>query len=238
MELVLIAAAVTAYVAWRRRTSRRERGGAGAGASAMARAAVLRRQARGGPGRRVLAWVGLDASGDRRRAEAARWEAGAAGERETAALLAGLGPGWHVLHDRALPGSRANVDHLVVSPGGGVVMPDTKQWSARYRVGVRRGRLHHGTHDRQQAVESALFEARTVSRLLGVPVTPLLAVRGAPIDGGELVVHGSRERESVRVIPADRLPEVLRAEQGRPDRTRAAELARRAQAKLPPHHGG
>ena len=51
--------------------------------------------------------------------EAIAWRRGAAGG---ATHRLTLGPlerhGWAVLHDLALPGSRANLDHLVIGPGG------------------------------------------------------------------------------------------------------------------------
>ena len=51
--------------------------------------------------------------------DAVAWRRGAAGERRTAGLLAVLErQGWAVLHDLAVPGSRTNVDHLVIGPGG------------------------------------------------------------------------------------------------------------------------
>jgi Nuclease-related domain len=46
------------------------------------------------------------------------WRRGAAGERRTARLLSQLQRrGWAVLHDLAVPGSRANIDHLAIGPG-------------------------------------------------------------------------------------------------------------------------
>jgi Nuclease-related domain len=51
--------------------------------------------------------------------DARAWRRGAAGERRTARLLVRLERyGWAVLHDLAVPGSRANIDHLVTGPGG------------------------------------------------------------------------------------------------------------------------
>ena len=51
--------------------------------------------------------------------DAVAWRCGAAGERRTARLLGPLERhGWAILHDLALPGSRANLDHLVIGPGG------------------------------------------------------------------------------------------------------------------------
>ena len=47
------------------------------------------------------------------------WRRGAAGERRTARLLAPLERhGWAVLHDLAIPGTQANIDHVVIGPVG------------------------------------------------------------------------------------------------------------------------
>jgi hypothetical protein len=59
--------------------------------------------------------------------QARAWQRGAAGERQTARLLDRLGrDGYLVLHDLAVPGSPANVDHLVIGPSG-VFVIDSKQ---------------------------------------------------------------------------------------------------------------
>jgi hypothetical protein len=51
--------------------------------------------------------------------DAVAWRRGAAGERRTARLPSPLARhGWVVLHDLAIPGSPANLDHLVIGPGG------------------------------------------------------------------------------------------------------------------------
>jgi Nuclease-related domain len=61
--------------------------------------------------------------------EAVAWRRGAAGERRTARLLGQLERhGWAVLHDLALPGSRANLDHLAIGPGG-VFVIDSNYYS-------------------------------------------------------------------------------------------------------------
>ena len=55
------------------------------------------------------------------------WRRGAAGERRTARLLAPLErQGWVVLHDLAIPGSAANIDHLVIGPGGMLAIDSKK----------------------------------------------------------------------------------------------------------------
>ena len=50
--------------------------------------------------------------------EAAQWERGAEGERRVAAVLDRLPADFVVFHDLQLPGSKANVDHLVIGVGG------------------------------------------------------------------------------------------------------------------------
>jgi hypothetical protein len=61
-------------------------------------------------------------------ADTRAWRRGAAGERRTARLLAPLERyGWAVLHDLAIPGTQANIDHLVIGPGG-VLVVDSKRY--------------------------------------------------------------------------------------------------------------
>jgi hypothetical protein len=77
--------------------------------------------------------------------DAVAWRRGAAGERRTARLLGPLErQGWVVLHDLAVPGSRANIDHLVIGPGG-VFVIDSKQYRGRLQLDSS-GRLWHGRY--------------------------------------------------------------------------------------------
>jgi hypothetical protein len=74
--------------------------------------------------------------------DASAWQRGAAGERRTARLLAPLErDGWVILHDLAVPGSRANLDHLAIGPGG-VFMIDSKRYRGRLQLDSS-GRLWH-----------------------------------------------------------------------------------------------
>lgn len=76
-----------------------------------------------------------------------RFDAGAGGERATAAVLASLTPlGWFVLHDRAVP-SGGNLDHIAVGPAGAVVL-DAKAWT--YPVTVNNGRIFTGRWNRDR----------------------------------------------------------------------------------------
>ena len=73
------------------------------------------------------------------------WRRGAVGERRTARLLAALERhGWAVLPDLAVPRSQANLDHLVIGPGG-VFVIDSKQSRGRLQLDGS-GRLGHGRY--------------------------------------------------------------------------------------------
>lgn len=213
--LVLLALAAAAYAALRRRRT-------GPGASAAARARQLRT-----PLVRVADMLGIPTQRGR---DAARWQAGAVGEQNTARRLAPLsGEGWTVLHDRALPRSRANLDHLLVSPRGTVIVPDTKRWSARYRLRVVNGRLLHGTQDVTDRLRGLRYEADTVSRLLNVPAIPLVVMDGPPVDGGALLVAG------VRIVPASQALTAIRALDRATAQRRPAGLGASATRLFPPY---
>ncbi|WP_331756675.1 NERD domain-containing protein [Streptomyces decoyicus] len=199
-----------------------------AGASADAQAAVV---GRGRLWQRALRAVGVTTPGmAKAQSNAARWQAGAEGERRTAQLLTALArEGWYVLYDLAV-GRQANVDALLVGPDGQAFTLDTKLWSARYRVRLVGGRLMHGDADRDRQVDTALWETGEVSKALGVPVTPLVVVHNAPVDGGGFHVRG------VAVFPAGRLLELLRHNAvGRSNPREARRLVELAEARLPPY---
>lgn len=79
------------------------------------------------------------------RATAARYDIAATTEKQTARTLAPLAAaGYHLLADRAWPGSRrAQVDMVVIGPGG-VFVVDTKSWA---EVSIRSGHIFRGQED-------------------------------------------------------------------------------------------
>ncbi|MGP3737967.1 nuclease-related domain-containing protein (plasmid) [Streptomyces sp. GDS52] len=204
-----------------------------AGGSAARWGREQRQAARRGPWRRVLAWLGLNRAARRADARAAHCEAGAVGEQRTADLLRPLeAQGWRVLHDRAIPGARhANADHVLISPGALVFLVDSKLWSGRFPVHGMDGRLWHGKVARDRSVRAVRYEAGLIGRALGVTVQPVIAVHNAPVDGGGFFVEG------VPVVPADRLVEVLRGNDG-PRQAGAAWLGKLAARRLPEYPGG
>jgi hypothetical protein len=139
--------------------------------------------------------------------DALAWRRGAAGERRTARLLGPLErQGWAVLHDLAIPGSRANLDHLVIGPGG-VFVIDSKQYRGRLQLDSS-GRLWHGRFPLAPILRAVDFEADQAGRVLVDPdvvVVPIVAVHGAQVPWGKVVTNG------VPVVAARRLPSMLRA---------------------------
>jgi hypothetical protein len=97
--------------------------------------------------------------------EAIAWRRGAAGERRTARLLGPLEQlGWVVLHDLAVPGSRANIDHLAIGPGG-IFVVDSKQYRGRLQLDGS-GRLWHGRYPLAATLQAVSFEADQAARVL------------------------------------------------------------------------
>lgn len=180
-----------------------------AGNSAAAQAAALRAGARKGLWRRLLVFCGVRTKAMvRADAAAARWAHGAAGEAVTARLLAPLtAEGWHVLHDRALPKSRANLDTVLVTPcGTGLVVLDTKAWHRGRPTALIRGRVCCGSEDRHRQVEAVASYACRVAGVVGVPVAhvaPLLVVHNSPISGGHLQAQVEGWPGPVYVLGAD-----------------------------------
>jgi hypothetical protein len=138
--------------------------------------------------------------------EAVAWRRGAVGERRTARLLHPLErQGWVVLHDLAIPGSRANLDHLVIGPGG-VFVIKSKQYRLRLQLDPM-GRLWHGRYPLAPTLRAVDLEADQAARVLsdpGVAVVPIVAVHGAQVPWGKVVTDG------VPVVAARRLPSMLR----------------------------
>jgi hypothetical protein len=135
------------------------------------------------------------------------WRRGAAGERRTARLLGPLERrGWAVLHDLAIPGTQANIDHLVIGPGG-VVVIDSKQYRGRLQLD-HYGMLWHGRHLLVSTLRKVRWEADQADEVLGiaeVQVAAVVAVHGSSVPWGRVDTDG------VTVIPARRVSDLLQA---------------------------
>lgn len=133
------------------------------------------------------------------------WARGAKGEELLGQRLDALRDrGVRVLHDRRIPRTRANIDHIAVSPGG-VVVIDAKRYRGRPRLvatgGILRPRtsalfvgsrdcttLVDGVHKQVTLVRSALDDAG----LPEVPARGMLCFVDAdwPVFGGSFTVDG------------------------------------------------
>jgi hypothetical protein len=130
------------------------------------------------------------------------WRRGAAGERRTARLLDRLTrDGYVVFHDLAVPGSQANVDHLVIGPSG-VFVIDSKQWTGSVHQSPD-GLAWHDHYRLDRTLEAVRWEAQTVGRLLGTRAAALVCVHGAHVHGGGLHAQG------VAIVAAGRLRDAL-----------------------------
>jgi hypothetical protein len=139
--------------------------------------------------------------------ETLAWQRGADGERHVARLLEPLvRAGWAVSHDLRIPGSKANVDHLVTGPPG-VFAIDTKNYRGRLRLSGD-GLLWHGRTLLLPTLRATRWEADTLQARLGAPdiaVVPIVAVVGAAVPYGQVTTMG------VTVVPARRLVGLLRS---------------------------
>jgi hypothetical protein len=177
---------------------------------------VLLHQAAARPRTRLERVLGRDPL----EAEARSWYAGATGERAVAARLATLPPGWTVLHSLPVGRHGADIDHLVIGPGGVFTVNTKHHVDASLWVA---GRTVLVSGHRTAMIAAAETEARRVDRLIAgllvdpPAVKPVVAVVGAK----RLTVR--RSPQVVQVLRAEHLRRWLRAQ---PQRLTAAEVER------------
>ncbi len=136
------------------------------------------------------------------------WRRPSVAERRTEAQLRKLERGgYRTLHARAIPGSEAQIDHLVVGPTG-VYAVDSEKWDKRLPVRVQSGkRLFHGPFNQKPRLTEAAWEAAQAGELITkrigreITVVPSLAIYGPAIPWKVLsirqvdVFEGSRARK-------------------------------------------
>lgn len=110
------------------------------------------------------------------------WSTGAVGEERVGAILDRLASdSCHVLHDRRIPGSRANIDHLVVDASG-IWVIDAKRYSGkperRVEGGLFRPRVEKllvKGRDKTTLVEGVQWQMSKVHEVLpGIPLVGVL----------------------------------------------------------------
>lgn len=142
------------------------------------------------------------------------WDQGAIGEERLGARLNAMGSaGLAVLHDRLIPGSKANIDHIAITPGG-IWVIDAKRYKGRPELKIEGGilrprveKLLVGRRDCTKLVDGVLKQVDVVRDLVGddVPITGALCFVEAdwPLIGGAFSTRG------VHVLWPKRLTKVL-----------------------------
>jgi hypothetical protein len=139
--------------------------------------------------------------------EAQAWRRGADAERHLARLLEPLAKqGWGVEHDLPVRGATGNLNHVVIRPPG-IFAIDTRHYRGRLRLS-HDGLLWHGRTFLLPSLSATRSKADRLQDRIAAPdvaVVPIVAVVGGMVPGGQVTSMG------VTVIPARRLPDVLRS---------------------------
>ena len=132
------------------------------------------------------------------------WAQGAAGEAKLAAALVGV-PNLMVLHDRRVPKTRGNIDHLLIAPAG-IFVVDAKNYRGRIEVrnlGFFKADKHLfvGRRDCSHLAENMRWQMDAVLGALSAqpgtppPVTPVLCF----VDGDWPLLWPPSEFKGVRL---------------------------------------
>jgi hypothetical protein len=144
------------------------------------------------------------------------WDRGAIGEERLGAHLESLrSDDIAILHDRRIPGSRANIDHIAITRAG-VWVIDAKRYQGkrpdlRLEGGILRPRVEKlivGGRDRTKLVDGTLWQTQLVRDAVGgASVTGVLCFVDAdwPLIGGSFTTRG------VHVVWPKRLTKLLSA---------------------------
>lgn len=146
------------------------------------------------------------------------WRKGASGERRVGRVLDGLQrSGVRTLHDRKLPGSTANVDHVVVAPRG-VFTIETKSYTGRLAVRGRGSEVWVKGRNHSSVLDQAHRQARVVEALLAgagidVATQPVVCFVGTSVPlfspkgvGGVVICTPNNLAKTIRQFPRPALP--------------------------------
>jgi hypothetical protein len=166
------------------------------------------------------------------------WAQGAVGEEKVAERLHALAEVVTALHDRRIPGTKANIDHLVATPWGVFVIDAKPYLNKRPEFYVEGGvfgfggtaRLKVGGRRKDELVDGILWQIERVQAALGdvAKVKGILCFVEAdwPLIGGDFAVRG------VRVVWPRRLAkELLKTE---PPTLDVDAVSRMLAARFPP----
>ena len=140
------------------------------------------------------------------------WDTGALGEERLGNRLNEFASdSLRVLHDRRIPGSRANIDHIAVTPTG-VYVIDAKKYKGRPQLKVEGGflrprveKLLVGTRDCTKVVDGVLKQVDIVRGIVGddLPIHGVLCFVEAdwPLIGGSFTTRGVEALWPKRLYP-------------------------------------
>ncbi|MFC0222432.1 nuclease-related domain-containing protein [Nocardioides zeicaulis] len=148
---------------------------------------------------------------------ATAWDSGALGEERLGSRLTSLqSETCRILHDRRIRGSRANIDHLAVTPTG-IYVIDAKRYSGRPQLRVEGGllrprveRMMVGRRDCTKLVDSVLKQVEVVRTVVGdqAPVHGVLCL----VDADWPLIGGAFTTRDVQVL----WPKLLQSTLGSP----------------------
>lgn len=142
------------------------------------------------------------------------WATGAIGEERLGARLDSIAnDSIAVLHDRRIPGTKANIDHIAIT-GGGIWVIDAKRYKGRPELKLEGGilrprveRLLVGCRDCTKLVDGVLKQVNLVSEVVrDLPVVGVLCF----VEADWPLVGGSFSTRGVRVLWPKRLARLLR----------------------------
>ena len=164
------------------------------------------------------------------------WARGSQGERVLAEALTEL-EGVRVLNDRRVPGTRGNIDHIVIAPAG-VFVVDAKRYEGTIRIRdvggffKRDQRLYVGRRDCSKLADDMAWQVEAVERSLRSvnadaipPITPVLcfvqgdwpllsppdSYRGVRLEGTRSIKKLVANGQVLDIAEIDRLTRVLAA---------------------------
>lgn len=129
--------------------------------------------------------------------DARSWYAGAVGEMRVARVLAKLGPEWHVLHSIPVGTRGADIDHLVIGPGG-VFTLNTKNHAGKDVWVAGSVLMVNGQH--QKYLRNSAHEAARAASLLTRAAGRQVGVRAAVVLVAPRRVTVRRAAEGVTVV--------------------------------------
>ena len=170
------------------------------------------------------------------------WARGAEGEVKLASKLEKWTAehGVVLLHDRRVPTSRGNIDHIAIGPSG-VTVIDAKRYRGRitveHRGGLLRARTEHlrvGGREQTKLVDGVLAQAEAVRQLLEGSEHDGVTVRAALcfVDG-DWPLLGRLQVRDVPILPPRHAAKLCRA-QGPLDPAQVERLAGELARRLPP----